>query len=1055
MGKNKNIDNRSQVQNEEPYTSQDTGLPKDRFSDEVQVATAPETKTDPKDTGASNTPGSDKLTASTAAVVKKKMSIRPSSEAGLSEGKQIGGVPLGDTIAVRGVAGVSRVNVAVDESKNPYSKGGYRPTQRYDKKNSQDNFIINNQICEQIEPVFEESKDLREAPDAAQGYNGRKQFTSARGKKNAGEAPGSLLFDRSIDFVEHGSVVHTTGQVIDNITAKAGYPTTSQADANSEPVEIENAMKKSNYLLKAFTFTLSNTGLITNPHFDEDQYIVDGQDVAIEASNLNWQVDANNVAKTVIKLQTELGRETTDKWSPLGYVISNPYEYNMLAHDIEATCGAIVGAAYKSASASLAFNLNKMGKDGAKSISPIVEMFAEGYEDAKDSTIYDNKGISHIFNTTAYAKGSAAAIIHMFDSVNKYSTKADFFNQQRSLKFHLQNVDNNLNPLHAKKEFFKALDSEYLFSTEDGNYNPMLPIHYTSDLKIMNPLSLDFFLTGWKDVISDGFDASVNNPDTGMTSIYNYAYRDVRNNYSWSITHPVVAGLMRWLMRHRSNLVKAYFHNSSSTSVNITWPINFGMKAPNMFNFAICSASQDILYCRNVIFRDILFAGEQSTYIWEDLSSMTDLNPLYASQYTYTDYGSCLKLGSMRADKKIRVFFPEKIEFRIWEDGTVGSNNSNSYILPWYYNELSIGDDAYDNTGFLSSNTPYVMSMPSIRQGVNHDAVDLLYSMSEEDLRLSLDRMTDIPVYTYYDSSKKTFTALCGKGRVTKDTITWIKKNRLNAVRYDKVSDGRLRLTCSISTDDMPRYLMGLREETYYCTPRELGYIFPLIPRYARPVVTALNGNDTRTISHKVDRYIDGSSFCNMIAYRALGSDLNAQSIDRSAALQQKWTKLYAYRDKPIVDTNLTIVQEYNILPSIACFIDGLVDLNSAPTLDTNLTEVNAHYAINSAQLFSAGETKVVTLQRFMFTILQRVFFPISLFDDAFDANTETGTDLGDIPSATPLIDPMEACFYFGFAGCLGSDFNQCVLERLNIKDELNMYYLEDEFIKKSLIFRA
>jgi len=1069
--KKSHIENREDFQNNENYSSAETGMPEERFQGKVQTATAPETKTSVDLIKGNVAPDSVGTTASAAESVKKKMSIRPSSGSSLTDGKQIGGVPLGETLSVRGVAGVSRANVAVDESKIPYTRGGYRPTMRYDKKNSLDNFVINNIISEQIQPEFEESKDLREAPDALSGYNGRKQFTTARGKKNAGSVPASLLFDRSVDFVGTGSVIHTTGQVINTITTRAGYPTVMTVDPD-HPTTIAHPMQKANYLPKSFKFTLARTGEISNPHFVEDKFIVDGQDTAIEASNFNWQIDENNVAQTVVKLQTELGRETTDKWSPLGYVIDQPYEYNMLLHDIEATTGALVGASYKSAAHSLAFNINKMGKDGAKGIEPIVEMFNGTFEDTTTSDRYAGTTRADIFNGTAYKKGSAAAMIEAFDSIGKYTTKADFYNQQRSLKFHLQNVDNNINPLHCKKTFFQALDKEYMFSTEDGNYNPMLPIYYTDKVKLMHPLSLDYFLTDWQDpILGASVSWTDHSRDTGMKTIYSYAYKDVRATYTWPITHPFVAGLMRWMIRHRSNLVKSYFAHEADNvnSVNVELPIDYGMKSPSMFNFMVCSASQDILWCRNVIFRDILFAGDQSNYIWNDLSGLKDINPLYDSQLSYVDYGSPLKLGSLATDKKIRLYYPEKIEYREGPTETTGLNHkTNKYLLPWYFNENQISDTFYQNTGWFSSNTPNVMSMPSIRQGLNHDMVDLVYSLDEDGLRLCLDKMTELPVFTSMDvsgftnddangnvtSGSHTFVALCGKGRVSGDTAANQNKLHYNVLRYDAVSDGRLSLTCPWDDfDAIPDY-RGLRDYTYYCTPRELGYIFPLIPEYGRDVVNAL-GSSILGITAVRNHFLDGGSYQKVTLYRAIGKDLNSYSIDRTAALQQRWNTVYALRDPNVVNSNNSINADYSIIPSINAFIDGATTIGAnGAYLDPNLTIIPVEKALNSANNSStSGEYRVVSLQRFMFTILQRFFTPISLFDDAYDANT--ATQATDVPTATPNVDPLEGAFYFGVAGFLGSDYNQSVLERLNIKDELNLYYVDDEFIKRSQIFRG
>lgn len=1042
------------VENEstEGYKTTETGLPESRFSGKAQVSTAPETKSTAEIVKGNVQPSTQGTTASAAVAVKKKMTIRPSSEAELGEGRQVGGVPLGSGEAVANVAGVSIVNPAVDESKIPYSQGGYRPTTRYGKKITTDNFVINNTISEQIHPVVEESKDLKEAPDALQGYNGIKQFKTARGKKNAGYTPASFLYDRSVDFIEHNNIVHTTGQVLDNITAKADYPT--EANFGDGPVAIANPMKKANYLLKSFKFDIFD-GHIVNPRFEEECYISNGQGAVVEQANQNWQVDGNNVANTIVKLQTELGRETTEKWSPLGYVINQPYEYNMLMHDIEATTGALMAAAYRSAAHSLAFQINKLGKDGAKGVTPVYEMMAGTYGGALDSNIFESLGgnlANNVFNNDVLAKGSPAGIIKMFDSVAKYTTKADVFNQQRSFKFHLQSCDNNINPLYVKPEFIKALDKVSLFSTEDGQYNPMLPIHTTKDIMVINPLSLNYFLKDWT---NPKVDATNPNTDSGTKNVYSYSYNDIRFVYNWGVRHSLVDGLMRWLLRHETNIVKAYATTADGVEdvEGITWPASFSPSYPSMLAFALCSASQDILWMRNVIFRDVLFAGEQSTYIWEDLHSLKEINPLYATQYTYSDYGSGLKLGAVAPDTAVRIFWPENIGYRL----DTKNVNQAAYLLPWYFNENAIGT-AYSGTGYFSTNTPNVMSMPSFRGGVNHFACDLIYGMSERDVRLSLDRMVDIPQCStiinegndiYADNSgrkaiAKTIVGRAGLGRynISNDTIAKLNTIKFGAVRYDKVSDGRVIALLPVDGD----YTV-LKEDTVLVTPRELGFIFPMPASMVKVQSTYFGDYYGSRDEHWA---IDGSADVAMVCYRANGTDLDDKAVSRSAALSQSWTKVYAQRVEQIVNHNAAAISITGVAPAVGAFIDGNI---GDPTLDASVVVKDGIYALGSAQLSSQFEsTSFISLSSFLWTMLQRFYSPINLFEIAYEVN-KTGA-ASDLPSAAPCIDPLESAIYFGFCGCLASDFNQDILERLNIKDELGMYYTKDEFIKSSLIFR-
>lgn len=1031
---------RQSFQNKENYPTSETGLPNDRFQSEVQTAVAPETVTKGKDLMIKDAKGTgaDSIVARSATVVKKKMSIKPTSDTELEQSKIVGGVPLGDSAAMMSVAGALPIGISNDQSRVPYSNGGVRSNERYGKKISTDNFIINNVVSEQINPSFEEPKDLREAPDSVQGYNGRKQFTTARGKKVYGDHPAATLYERSVDLVDHSAVVSVSGQVLGSINMQSGYPLLDDGD------QYNVQLNKSNYLLNAFNITITN-GHITNLAFDETQIVTPDGAEAIDQANMNWQIDANNVAKAMVKLQTELGRETTDKWSPLGYVIDQPYQFGMLFHDGEAILGSLTGGSYKSAAHSVAFLQNKMAKEGVRNLASIAEWLGEDLSRAANPTVYEGATNNTIFTSEAYNRGSAAAIIAMFDSTQKYTSKADFINQPRSFKFHLQSVDNNINPFHAKKEFYKALDKAFMFSTDDGTYNPVLPIHITDEVKVMVPYSLNAWLEGWTNpylstpLFTAGHGSSFN--ATGITRSASYAYNDLRNQYTWEYVDPFVAGLCRWLLRHESSLVKAYGANAT-----IRLPIHFTNTTGNMFSFMVCSAAQDMAWMRNVIFRDYLFAGDQGVYVWEDLASLSELNPVFASQYRYKDYGSALELGSLSKASKIRIFWSEAITLReaYYADAT-GTGLANeavpSYYLPFYFNENAIDHNALSG---INADNGAVMSYPIIRNGVNHDFTDLMYSLSEREVRLCLDRMVTVPVHVTFDGNVAT-----GSHHAN--------HFHYSSLRYDDNSDGRVVIT-GVPGDEYG----ALRDITYLATPRELGFLFPLPVSCSKPY---MNNNGSVT-AHHVNDYITGAKTDSMISYYANGNIAAGTVIDRSASLSQTWIRCFA--DSLMRNANNEYVRQTGMVPSISCFVDANIteqgnDVHTAYELiNANLYAIPSLYQLRSNELERTenvtnetpsyiGNNTVFSLAKFMWTTIQRCYAPINVFDSAW-------LHIDDGGAAIPLndgvaLDPLEVSTYFGFAGCLASDFNQDILERLTIKDQLGMFYYTDEFIKSSLIF--
>ena len=1048
---------REEFQAKEPYPAQENDLPKDRFQNEVQTATANQTVTKgsafmPKDNG-SIKPDASSIVARTATAVKKKMAIKPTSDVGLGDGKLVGGVPLGDSGVGASVAGPISQSIPGDTSRVPYTKGGYRPSERYGKKISTDNFVINNVVSEQIEPSFDEPKDLREAPNAVQGYNGRKQFKTARGKKLYGNHVASTLFERSVDLEEHSAVVHTTGQVLNNIESKAGYPTIDASANNIGPYFVNQA--KGNYLINALKLTITD-GMLSNIEFDEDKIIspIDGE--SVNYANMNWQVDANNVAKAMVKLQTELGRETTDKWSPLGYVVKQPYQFGMLFHDGEAILGSLTGAAYKSAAHSLAFLQNKMSKEGVRGISSINEWLSEGYQHATDHSNYTANDNGAIFNNAAYNAGSAAAIIAMFDSTAKYTSKADFINQPRSFKMHLQTVDNNINPFHAKKEFYSALDKSMMFSTIDGEYNPTLPVHVTNTIKVMTPYSLNSWLHGWKNPRSGDAPAASNfisfYNETGLVSGCAYSYNDIRNNYDWMYTDPFVAGLCRWLLRHEQALVKTYGDNAV---VNI--PVNFGITSASMFAFMVCSASQDMAWMRNIIFRDYLFAGDQGVYVWDDLESLSNINPVYASQYKYTSYGEALTLGKLSDVSKIRLLWPEVImpkEARRYKnDGGKDTRSTNvAYVLPFYFNEEGV--DPINSSGVCDTRGA-VMSYPVIRNGVNHEFVDVMYSMSERDVRLCLDKMVTLPVTTTYSNHVVT-------GQLNAD------KYDKYSLRYDTNSDGRVIIAMKFDLyNDENKKAYALHDWTYLATARELGFLFPLPANIDKPITVSptLSSIAPQLTNLGRDSYITGATSDFMTCYRASEGTRN-NVIDRSASLTQIWHRCFA---NPVAhDVNKYFVNTTGLVPTLSAIFDAQYaqgnkhnEVTSFALVNEDLYSIPAIYSLRLGDLvqdvFDTGNSsslstnRVFSLAKCLWTIIQRCYSPINKYDTAF-FNINDG---GAVPVENDGIatDPLELAEYFGFSGCLGSDYNQDILDRLDKKDQLGMFYYKDEFINSSLIF--
>lgn len=1036
---------RSKRQNGEGYEEVKTDLPKGRFSETKQIVSTDELG----GAGVPITGVEGKIAPSTtmgtvaAKKIKAKVSVSPDATVEVLDGKQVGGVPLQTTEnqnLTRGAAGLGQipsVSSARDMSKTNYTGGNYRPSSRYGKKRADDLFEIDNTISEQVVPTVDDAKDLRESPDSLQGYNGRKQFKQTRSKKNFAGVPQVLLHEDSADFVFDDATIAVNGQMIDSIPAQSDYPTelgtpATLVDGVLTPVAIPNPMKKGNYMPESLVVTTAN-GIISGVSIHESRYIVDADVTSQDQANMNWQLDSNNNAKSMIRMQTELGRETTDKWSPLGYVINQPYQYNQLSHDIEGVTGAISAIAYRSAVSSLAFQRNILAKDGVGPQANAIKMFVEDYLGQLETNSDLGAGdFNHwLFNANEYRKGSAAGLIRMFDSTVKYRTKGDILGMQRSLAMHLSQADNNIDSLHVNPLFMRALDKAHLFSTPTGEYNPLLPIYATRKIRLILPFSLNYFLQGWVNPASltNAQKTQFRDQDTGSLTSYVYSYKDIRNTYTTRVQMPLIEGLLRWLLKHQGAWVSTFGDNNTTTI-----PFAFDFTNPGLLEFMLCSASQEILWERNICFRDILFAGEQSTYIWDDLVSLKELDPLHSSQMKIADYNTPLQLGKMAPDTAIRTFWGDSM-LRIYTNG----NERNEYVLPWYMNEQAInptsGAPWTANSGPWSASTPYNMSIPSIRDGVRHAYVDVIKSLDERDIRLALDRMVSIPKPVL--SGPLATSPSVDHVFYSDYSVTNLNNAvKIASLRYDQNSDGRLVVKYDSNVGSNDHHLC---EGSLLCVPKEIGYIWPGMKRF-RAVINTMTATEatgiTATYYDEPDDVTDtytGGRTTSIVSYRVKADALTSGSIDRSAALTQVFYTCFA--DQELSDANVLYTNRIGLAPSESQNGGDPENLLCMYSIGTS-THV-------SDTVFPADS--FATMARKVSTKLQRFMMPINPFENAYVTAT-TGV-IADF-------DPLESSFYFGLSGMLASDYSQDILERLDVRDQLGVDYTKDKFQTDSLIFR-
>lgn len=1079
-------DSRSEMEKDEGGKI-DTGMPKGRMQTEVQV-----------NTGEENVLKADEQLSVVANVEKKvrdRIKVRPESEnVPQKNNPEIAGFSKADSPLGYAAAGFGSVTVE-DASRIPYNKGGNRPSQGFGRKLSDDDFIIDNAVCEQIDPEFTDMTPISEAADKTMFYSGRKKFTKERGKKRGGTTPQSLLYDRSVDFEYCDETIHTTGQVLADINetvsvlpnddgeeqsrVKAGYPmfralpNADYGEASGGGYEnVPIPMRKSNYVLKSFKFTITNTeGFkhVSGIGFNEDECVASSSTLGKEQCNLNWEVDRNNVAKSVIDLQTKLGRETTNEWSGLGYATLETYEYNMLLHDIEATTGAIMGTAYRAANSSLAFCQGlKLRKDGARSQDPAVDMFVNGFCDTINSQQaveilqQANSFQDAIFNVGQYKAGSAAAIIAMFDTVGKYKTKASFFNYQKSLKYFVQKMDNNIEVFHAKKDFLMTLDTAHKFSTVDGSYNPMLPVFATKNISLVNPLSLNAFAKGFKRE-KWGVQNDANYTQAGTFKNYALKWTDIRMAYRYGVTHPIVDGLADWLVLNEQALVRVFAPDlSEGKSVTIEIPATFNMLYPSLFTWFLAAASQRIAYNRQLAMVPVLQASDQIGYIYPDLAPLGELNFKFSSQLNLVDYKTPLGIGKLKSAAAVRTMWPEAFSACGVDNPTVGTS-AIALQMPWYFNEQGVSQSFDpDFSHWIEERTPAVMSYPSVRHGVRHEYIDLLYSLSPRDVRLSMDRIVELPIPVRViepSAAGPGFSYVDGKVYVPDISAASGTTNMVPyALRYDKQSDGRVIVSYDNSVSGTKSVLT---KAAIMCCPRELGLMYgnfrvtPILEQFSyngREIGFNWDG------MYRLSSVLDGSTSFRLVSYSAFGPEADTGVvIDESSALSQRYCVYFSDRTDTGSAANAAYIAETGMCPSTTYLFAQEGTPGKALGAIVSQTPL---YPINGLQPVTDGETKTNVFTSFVpvvWTMLNRTFRPIDVYQNCVGDSipndpspNEQQPPVGYVP-----FDNMENSFYFGLCGFLAADYQQDVLERAEEYQQLNMFYVKDAFVRDSLITRA
>ena len=872
---------------------------------------------------------------------------------------------------------------------NKSDRSATRAGKKLDSTLKKINYLYN----EQVSIAYDESKPLAENPAATQGFNGTYRNEHARTQKKSGFTPAELYYDRSVDEIHQDFIYPIMGQSINDPAAK------SIKSWNENTIEYENfPLSRGNHLHTALNVTFDKTGAVTGFAFGDMDITPDAQDFDVaNISACNAIIDANQAEIDRQNMDAKAGDELSPKFNPIPRSIAEPTNTVALLRDIEASTGAEVFMAYKKTAAGMSYQLSKAAKDGQRITQPIDEMlYGCMKDDHTDSTLVQSVDqYVNPFDKTFYSQGCASLIIALFDSVSKYTTKGDFLLQPRGFRMHLQTADNNMNVLRVPKKFVDVVNNNEVFSTIDRDYDAYLPVCISDKASLAHPYSLNTFIKDNKPVS------------------FNYKYTNNTNNtYIVNVFHPLVKGLYDFFTRYGSKFYSLLDDKAGNATASVSIPCMHSTTGFSLWSLIVLAATPDIVKARIPSFIDVISYEQNFGYPFSQLVSLAEANPMAAKNYKNPDYNEELKVGIMNTASAFKWIFPETYWIQNEEvDG-------ETIIMPWYHNELQYEMDA-DGHMVLACD-PCVMSFPSVRSGQRMAFLDTIYSMSERDVRLCLDRQTVYPCY-----------------KMNKNTVKKVYK-------YGMTTDGQI--AAKFSAGDFT-YQAILK------TPREMGWVIPALNGILTPIISGFELNTNGTVKSYNTRRVGYDA--QIVSY-APGNfrirywqgtapsvndilEPNSVNVNRAMSFQQGFKTIICQR----MDGDYRIFTSQDFVVSLArCF-----DATAANPAVVNSIALFKPFTLDNAKS-TASADKTVSLMKYYWTRLQRLPFAINPFDCAPQKKDAAKDD-------SVKTDPYDFLYILGCAGFRGSDYNEDSYNREKLRLNLGMLFLEDPYFKDSPAYRA
>lgn len=877
-----------------------------------------------------------------------------------------------------------------------------RGRSRFQKKKARVSQSIDDIPSEQIIQEFETVPDLRTDPSSEEGYNGAIPNNNLRIQKVGGAVPASGNFTRSLDNITRDMVVFGVGQVIKmDKTADYDTPTKTYKGVEAEGadddgyVTIDDPVYRGNYIPRFLKFKVGSNGKIESLSYvvDDVSTIAEDYEVANAGSQYH-KTHINRMEHLRQLIESTAGNEDQNNYNPLSNAIPESSRVLNLLHDIEADTGNHIYMSRRFTQAALSFQLNKKVKDGLHNKRSVNELLRDSIGirlssgEAEDGLLAPYDILKD--GSDSILAGSPAVIIALMDSITKYNKLSDFLNQPRSFQLLLQQYSQYKDVFSVSSDFVKVVEAHDVFSTIDRDYDPTKPVYSTNAMAVVSPRD-------WSQMFSivDG---------ERKQTIMSYAYQDLRTHQITDVAHPLLAGIADFIEE------LGYKWHSITGGKEITIPIVYSKGFVSTWGYLIQGAMKHIVRNRIDAFKEVIkYEEDFKTKMFSGLTPLGQISENNSQNYVFTDIYTPLQIGRMNKHVAITWQLPE-LFYPVRESGS-----KHTYIAPWYFSEHQV-HFMTTGLGTFSLESEYMnTNFPESRNGVRFGALDAVYNLTPQELRLDFDQML-YPV-------KRQFA-----------------DNDIYVHKYDQSMSGGLAVVLDDSEMTPIKILSTPRTvglfavaPAGYLTPVFSGYtdvLFNVVPGY-------LPGDKT---SYGFSSYIAKMYFNGKAQFAVKGSDapINAKvdlNVKRAANFTQEWAIRPAIRLKEAnrVDTGFVL--------GIADLFDGS---NLAKGTATFIPFVEGYLTDGAQSLVKVEGLRLASFQKAFWTRLNLIEMAISPWDAV--AGGITVSDDG------VKVDPYDLLYYFNFAGFRASSFQEAHDNRIALQNALGYGYLTDYYAEKTPI---